>query len=479
MTNSRRATCAAFTLLTIVFAALGSGPAFQSPPQHNPGFDRTFSQRFNTVSIENPQGRIQVQTWSGNRLRVMAWSEGATTGVNLEARIRFQITSPEALGIVVRTQAHDTPINLSVIVPRQISLYVKGGSAAVDINGATAAFSVVPANSAQGVMASGAESGAPALDQADATSGGTLSDGGNSAPKLNRSDPPVEVIKIDTRLVNLNVRVTDGAGKLIPDLRKDDFQIFENNIEQEVVEFEPVTSPVNLVLLLDLSGSTRDHLKTMKKAAKKFIDSLKPNTRIGVAAFTRRFMVISDFTDDRKLLRDRIDDIKNFNSGTAFYDASWSTLDLFKEVKETRKAIVMLTDGVDNSISSDEYEPRHPFAELLVRITQEEVTIYPIYFDTEYETIVKRRGDDTHEAYMTARKQLQSIADESGGTLFRADRAEDLEGAYQRVASELETLYSVAYNPRDKNYDGGWRNVSVRVKRPQGMAKTKRGFYAK
>jgi Ca-activated chloride channel family protein len=217
----------------------------------------------------------------------------------------------------------------------------------------------------------------------------------------------------------------------------------------------------------------------IKKAAKKFIDTLSPNTPIAVAAFTRKFLVICDFSCDRKIMKERIDDTKNLQSGTAFYDATWSALNLLKEVKEQRKAIVVLTDGVDNSLSSEDYEPRHPFDELLVRISQEEVTIYPIYFDTEFQVTVKMRGSDTHESYVTARQQLNKIADETGGTLFKADRAEDLEGVYERVASELQTLYSVSYNPADKNYNGNWRNVGVKVKGGQAVARTKRGFYAK
>jgi VWFA-related protein len=307
--------------------------------------------------------------------------------------------------------------------------------------------------------------------------------GGFRSAAADQAAPPddviKDVIKIDTRMVNLNVKVTDASGKLLPDLTKEDFQAFENNVEQDLVYFAPVTAPVNLVLLLDLSGSTKDRMKVMKKAAKKFIDTLNPNTRIAVAGFSRKFMVISDFTDDRKLLKNRIDDLKNFQSGTAFYDAMWHTLDLFNEVREKRRAVVVLTDGVDNSLSSDEYEPRHPFDELLSRLTQNDITIYPIYFDTEYETIVKRRGSDTHEAYVTARKQLNNISETTGGTLFKADRAEELDSVYERVAAELHTMYSVAYYPKDKDYDGKWRQVQMKVRRPQGVTKTKPGYYAK
>ena len=220
-------------------------------------------------------------------------------------------------------------------------------------------------------------------------------------------------------------------------------------------------------------------MKIMKRAAKKFTDSLRPDARIAVAAFARNFMVVSNFTGDRKLLESRIDGVKTFNSGTAFYDSMWAALDLFHEIDGKRKAVVVLTDGVDNSLSYEDHEPRHPFDELLARVVQEDVTVYPIYFDTEYEAVVKRRGRDSHEAYVTARLQLGKIADGAGGTLFKAERAEDLEGVYQRVASELQTLYSVAYYPKDKDYDGGWRAVGVRVTRPQVSVKTKPGYYAK
>jgi len=85
--------------------------------------------------------------------------------------------------------------------------------------------------------------------------------------------------------------------------------------------------------------------------------------------------------------------------------------------------------------------------------------------------------NDASSSYF--REQLKRIADETGGTLFKADRAEDLDGVYQRVASELQTLYSVSYNPADKNYDGQWRNVGVKVRQGAAMARTKRGFYAR
>jgi VWFA-related protein len=525
-------------------------------------YEKTFSQKFAAIEIENANGRTEVETWNSNRVRVSASRNTIADARSISAQIRFQVSDTD-LKIVVREDRNERPINLLVFVPREISLAVTGDSEMIAIRGITNALSVQtesgdislslpksantdlslraldgtitsqldvrafgPFNShsldgrigrggnpiivrstrgsvsliadeagrvarADTTIANDAGRFDPPLMNASSFSSenesAARSDSGNrssAGPKpptlIDPNDPPVaDIIKIDSRLVNLNVRVTDSAGKLIPNLSQADFQIFENNIEQQVVRFEPVTSPVSVVLLLDASSSTREHWKIIKKAAKKFIETLSPNTPIAVAAFTRRFMVICDFSCDRKTLKERIDKTKNLSSGTAFYDATWSTLNLFKEVKEQRKAVVMMTDGVDNSLSDEDYEPKHPFDEVLARIGQDEITIYPIYFDTEYQVTVRMRGSDTHESYVTAREQLQRIADETGGTLFKADRAEDLDGVYQRVASELQTLYSVSYNPADKNYDGKWRNVGVKVKQGAAMARTKRGFYAR
>ena len=320
--------------------------------------------------------------------------------------------------------------------------------------------------SAQRIASSaGFKSGAPAKEFADSA-------------HIRSSD---EAIKLEARLVNVLVKVTDAGGKTLPLLKKDDFVIFEDNVQQDISYFEPVTAPLHLVLLLDLSGSTEKKMKVLKKAAQKFVDSLKPTDTIAVAGFTRRFFVISNFTTDHKLLKDRIDDIKNRHSGTAYYDAMWSTLDLLEEARATRKAIVVLTDGVDNSLdhpNDEDLASKHSFSELLERVEEADATIYPIYLDTEYETI-GRGGRSGHDAYVTARKQLEALADQTGAVMFKAERAEDLEGVYQQVAAELHSLYSLAYAPKSLTRDGAWKKIGVSVNLPGARLRAKRGYYAR
>lgn len=290
-----------------------------------------------------------------------------------------------------------------------------------------------------------------------------------------------EMLKLEARLVSLNVKVTDASGKTLPALRKEDFVVYEDDVSQELFHFEQVSAPLNIVLLLDLSGSTSHKMKIIKKAAQKFVDSLRPDDNIAVAAFTRRFFVISNFTTNHKQLKDRIDDIKNRHSGTAYYDAMWATMNLLDEAGGTRKAVVVMTDGVDNSLDhpdDSDYTPKHGFDELLARIEEADATIYPIYFDTEYETI-GRQGRSGHDAYATARKQLERLADQTGAALFKAERAEDLEAVYKQVAAELHSLYSIAYTPKTLRKDGQWRKIGVAIKLPGAKVRTRRGYFAR
>lgn len=289
------------------------------------------------------------------------------------------------------------------------------------------------------------------------------------------ADP--DAVRLEGRLVNLNIRATDRAGKIIPNLTKDDFLVYEDGVQQEVQFFRPVSAPVSLVLLLDLSGSTKDKMKVMKKAAQKFVDALRPNDPIAVAAFARRFMLVSPFTTNHKLLKDRIGDMKTRSSGTGYYDSMWETLDLLDTVKDSRRALVVLTDGVDNSLENPRrWPPKHDFETLLSRMSEEaDVVVYPIYLDTEYETVVKSHASNSR-AYATAREQLKQVAEQTGGVLYKAARIEDLEDVYQRVASELHTLYSLAYSPASVAAAGTWHKLSVKVDRPSAIARTRKGY---
>lgn len=297
--------------------------------------------------------------------------------------------------------------------------------------------------------------------------------------------PGRDTIRIETRLVNLNVKAMDKTGRPLTDLNREDFVVSEDGVKQDVTHFKPVNAPVNVIMLLDLSGSTKPKRKAMADAARKFIDALPAQDKIAFVAFTRRYRALSDFTTDKESLKRVVEQIKGFDGGTAFYDSMWQALDQLDQIPDARKAIVVLTDGEDESLISDK-ETTHTFDELLNRASEEDVTIYPIYFSSSqhYDKIELlfggggglMSGGDNRKI---ARKQLDSLAEQTGGEVFSAQREEELESAYRRVASELHTLYSLAYSPDKPKHNGEFRKIGVKLNREGAVAKTRRGYYDK
>jgi VWFA-related protein len=291
--------------------------------------------------------------------------------------------------------------------------------------------------------------------------------------------PDAATVELDAAVVNLDVRVSDADGRKLTALTQRDFEVYENGRRQQIVHFRPISAPLNLVILLDLSGSTREKVEEIKRAALAFVDSLDAQNNIAVAAFTRKFLLVSSFTTDRALLRQRISELESRDAGTAYYDSLWTALELFDEVEPARRAVVVLTDGVDNTLSDPgTYDSKHEFEEVLDRAVRSETTMFPIYFDTEYETVVKR-GLGNHDAYVTARHQLDQLAQGTGGAVFRADRVGDLDAAYRRVAEELQAVYSLAYESSNPNRDGSWRDIEVRVRRPDAVVRARPGYRAR
>lgn len=303
-----------------------------------------------------------------------------------------------------------------------------------------------------------------------------------------RTPPREDTMRIETRLVNLNVKALDKSGKPITNLKLEDFAVFEDGNKQEVAHFKPVNAPVNLILLLDLSGSTQKKRKGMIEAANRFIDALPAGDKVSVVAFTRQYKQLTDFTADKTALKEAIKKTNKIGGGTAFYDSTWKALDQLGKLTEARKAIVVLTDGEDEALISDR-ETAHSFDELLGRASEEDVTIYPIYFSPNGSLNQLSRlgilfggnsgGMMGESKSKTARKQLEQLAEQTGGEIFSAQREEELENAYKLVANELHTLYSLAYSPDKLKHDGQFRKIAVKLSPTGAVAKTRRGYFDK
>jgi VWFA-related protein len=312
-------------------------------------------------------------------------------------------------------------------------------------------------------------------------------------------------ISVTSQMVLANVSVGIPETEKGAVLGKEDFVMLDEGAPQQIAYFAPVDEPLDLILLLDLSGSTKSKFKLIKQAAERFIAALNPRDRVALAGFTSRFLLVSDFTADRKFLLERLKRMKHPEGGTKFYRAMWLSLDMMVKVKGSRKAIVVMTDGVDNALQGagalqspgvrdilaaltargrerlrqqveEELKSETDFEALLERITADGVSVYPVYLNTEYEMVV-RQGDGDSTQYQQAREQLQAVAEVCGTTVFKADRIEDLEGAYARVAAELRNLYTVGFYPSNAKERGAWHELAVSVNRAGYTARTRRGYY--
>lgn len=184
----------------------------------------------------------------------------------------------------------------------------------------------------------------------------------------------VETVKVDTNLVTVPVIVSDRGDKYIPDLKQEDFTVYEDGVKQEISFFETVSAPFNLILMLDTSASTQDKLAQIQQAAISFTEQLQKADRVKVISFDDRVHNLSDFTSDRAVLQWAIRSTRP-GQGTKLYDAMAYALKTLQRVKG-RKAIVIFTDGVDSYSDNESYEKNRRMIE------EAGIIIYPIRFDT-------------------------------------------------------------------------------------------------
>ncbi|MCM3873855.1 MAG: VWA domain-containing protein [Pyrinomonadaceae bacterium] len=293
---------------------------------------------------------------------------------------------------------------------------------------------------------------------------------------------PSETIRVDSNLVDLRVSVVRlNPNDPVSALQQKDFTIFEDGKPQEIVFFAGEDAPFDLVLLLDLSGSSSDKIKLIRSSAKRFIESTRPMDRVAIVTFTDMVEVVSPLTWDRGLLKDSLQDIQKPLGGTNFWDSLLFTMTrvISSEKSFRRSAIVVMTDGVDNALP-DVYGDgsRTTFAELLDRVGRSGTIVFPIYLDTEAEGVKRNRVPVA--AYTLARSQLAQLAAASGTKMYRANKLKDLDLVYDQVIKDLSVVYSLAYKPSNEAQDGKWRSVGVQLIGRQDLtATTKRGYFAK
>lgn len=293
---------------------------------------------------------------------------------------------------------------------------------------------------------------------------------------------PIETLRIDTDLVNLSVSVFNHiSSKTVAPLEQKDFAVLENGEPQEILFFASGETPFDLVLLLDLSGSTVDKIELIRQSSRRFVDAARPSDRIAIVAFAADIQVVAKLSSDHTALKKSIDDIERPGGGTNFWDALRFVMEHLlgqSRAENRRSAVVVMTDGVDNALPGSFGDgSTTSFEELLKILQRSDSIVLPIYLDTEKEA--DKRGM-LKEAYALARQQLAMLAAESGNVIYQARKVKDLEGVYEQVMRDLSTVYSIGYRPTNRVRDGSWRAVTVQLLgHPDLAARAKRGYVGK
>lgn len=308
----------------------------------------------------------------------------------------------------------------------------------------------------------------------------------------NEDDPP---IKVDTSIVRLNIGVVNGRGEPITNLSKDDFAVYEDGVKQNISRFEPTIAPFSVVMILDMSGSTLGFRETIRQSAFRFLDALSPEDRVAVIEFYDKVNLRNDFTTDRRILANSIS-VANGRGKTQLYKALSLAMQKLAGEGKRRKAIIVLTDGVDSAARDKDRDILQKVSEpemankikpetsdLLNRVLNQAdaqgVTIYPLALPTGDPKKLADPSPIQIAMYEAARYRLQILARRTGGMLNTINRLEEMGTLYAAVAANLRTLYTVEYEPANTKRDNNFRSIKVEVSNPDFIAKTREGYFAK
>ena len=302
-------------------------------------------------------------------------------------------------------------------------------------------------------------------------------------------------IRIDSSLVRLNVGVVDQRGRPIVNLNRENFELFEDGVKQNITKFESSEAPFSVVIMLDMSGSTLGFREVIRQSASRFIDALSPADRVAVIEFYDKVNLRNDFTTDRGKIIHSIS-VSNGRGKTHLYKALDFALDQLSHEKSRRKAIVVLTDGVDTSLRDKDREALEKLSDdqiataikpetnaeldrILGRSDRQGVTIYPLALPTGDPAKLADPTPRQVAMFKAARARLQIVADRTGGTLNAINRLEEMGRLYAQVAADLRTLYTVEYQPINDKRDGKWRSIRIDVMRPELISRTRQGYFAR
>lgn len=305
-----------------------------------------------------------------------------------------------------------------------------------------------------------------------------------------------EVIRVETNLVTMPVSVLDRNGRFVTGLTQRDFRIFENGKEQKVDYFQSVEQPFTVILMLDVSPSTKYKIDEIQDSAIAFIDQLRENDKIMVVAFDESTQILSPVTSDKRILRNAIRQAE-FGNGTSLYESVDRVINSELRRIQGRKAVVLFTDGVDTTSRRANYESTIADAE------ETDAIIYTIRYDTQRDQVggggasgnigvggiinillggklpvggTSGSAGSSPAEYRKGKQYLDELSRRSGGRNFEAMSLANLENAFSGIAEELRRQYSLGYYPETIGKKGDRRQIQIRVMKPNLVVRAKTSY---
>ena len=293
-----------------------------------------------------------------------------------------------------------------------------------------------------------------------------------------------DVVRVDTSLVVVPVRVVDSSGRFIPNLEKENFRVFEDKTEQKIADFDTDNAPFTVALMLDVSDSTKFKLKDIQAAAVSFLNQLRPNDNALVFAFDSNLVKI--YEGDMKNLENLKASVRltQTGGGTSLYDAVGAVVNGYlKKASQRKKAIVLFTDGVDT-------QSRETYLNSLRTAQESNALIYSIQYDTLSDArqtnteisphttvnIVTAKGEPLSVAFKRGTTYLNLLSNNSGGRFYFADTVENLMKAFSQIAGELSQQYVLSYYPQNQSADGKSRNIKISINVQNAKVKARKTY---
>ncbi len=275
-------------------------------------------------------------------------------------------------------------------------------------------------------------------------------------------------IHVDTTLVVIPVTVTDSQNRFVLGLQKQDFTLSEDGVAQKITQFAGENAPISAGLLVDTSGSMGTKIQISREAVAQFLRTMDTHDEACLIDFSDHAKLAANFTPDPALLEGRLAAIEP-QGLTALLDAVSLGLQEMRTAKNTRKALIIISDGGDNN-------SRYSEAEIKDLVRQADVQVYSMGVFERIPSFFLSAAE------LSGPKLLAQLSEQTGGRVFSASNANDLPAIAARIGIELRNQYVLAYVPSNRKKDGKYRHVEVSVKTVPGLsafkARWRLGYYA-